>query len=253
MSVHAPSTAELTTLVALCLWLAPFVFGARIQLGATLGHRTWVSTAAGISVAYVFMDLLPQMGEMQERFSRAAEGLALPFPAFRVYSAATAGFMVFYVLENMVVFARTRRENADEEHGLATYLTHILGFTVYCAIMGYLLHEESRQSGLSLALYSLALFVHFWVLDHSLRAEHGARYDRSGRWVIASGIAAGWIVGLTGLSSEFVLPTLLGFIGGGVVINSLKEELPGKGEGRAVPFITGAIGYAVLILLIEME
>jgi hypothetical protein len=253
MSAPGPSTAELTTLAALGLWLAPFVFGARIQLGAALGHRTWVSTAAGISVAYVFMDLLPQMGEMQERFSRAAEGHGLPFPAIRVYSAAMIGFMTFYVLENMVVFARARREHEGETHSLATYLTHILGFTVYCAVMGYLLHEESQESGIAMALYSLALFVHFWVLDHSLRAEHGARYDHSGRWIIAAGIAAGGAIGLTDLRSELMLPTLLGFVGGGVVINSLKEELPGKGEGRAVPFMAGAMGYSLLILLIDLE
>jgi hypothetical protein len=33
---------------------------------------------------------------------------------------------------------------------------------------------------------------------------------------------------MTGLSSDFVLPTIMGFIARGVVVNSLKEEIPEK-------------------------
>jgi hypothetical protein len=54
------------------------------------------------------------------------------------------------------------------------------------------------------------------------------------------------------LASDALVPTLLGFIGGGVVINSLRAELPDKGEGRALPFVIGALGYAILLLTIEL-
>ncbi len=251
MNGQEMTTVDFESLAVIALWMTPFVLGSRLRLGASLGRRTWISVAAGISITYVFMDLLPQMSRMQELFSSVAEDRPLPLPELRVYSSAMVGFIVFYVLENMVVFARAGRKPEEHEHSPGTYWLHILGFATYCAIMGYLLHEEARQNVLALGLYSLALFVHFWVLDHALRAEHGATYDRSGRWVIAGGIVLGWAIGLLDLSDDFILPTLLGFIGGGVVINSLKEELPGKGEGRPLPFVLGAFGYAVLILLVE--
>lgn len=253
MNEAAMTTVELESLAVIALWMAPFVLGARLRLGATIGRRTWISVAAGISITYVFMDLLPEMGRMQELFSSVAEDMPLPLPDLRVYTAAMIGFIVFYILENMVVFSRADGPGEEKEHRPGTYWLHIFGFTVYCALTGYLLHEEARQNAFALGLYSLALFVHFWILDHSLRSEHGATYDRSGRWVIAGGIVLGWAIGLLDLSDDFVLPTLLGFIGGGVVINSLKEELPGKGEGRPLPFVLGAFGYAVLILLIELN
>jgi zinc transporter ZupT len=94
------------------------------------------------------------------------------------------------------------------------------------------------------------MFFHFWVVDHSLRTEHGAFYDSFGRWLIASAVLAGWALGIAGVTSDFVLPTLMGFLGGGVVVNSIKKELPEKGEGRALPFVLGALGYALLLLLV---
>jgi hypothetical protein len=35
-------------------------------------------------------------------------------------------------------------------------------------------------------------------------------------------------------------------------MNSIKEELPEKGEGRIWPFVFGAFGYALLLLMIEL-
>ena len=64
------------------------------------------------------------------------------------------------------------------------------------------------------------------------------------------GILAGWSVAAAGLSSEMVLPTLMGFIAGGVVLNSVKGELPEEGEARVGPFVAGAFGYALLLLLV---
>ena len=56
--------------------------------------------------------------------------------------------------------------------------------------------------------------------------------------------ALGSVVGL-------LLPTLMGFIAGGVVLNSVKGELPEEGEARVGPFVAGAVGYALLLLLLD--
>ncbi|HMF76029.1 MAG TPA: hypothetical protein VK604_10240, partial [Bryobacteraceae bacterium] len=66
------------------------------------------------------------------------------------------------------------------------------------------------------------------------------------------GIVAGWVVGSLNLPSDVLVPTLMGFIGGGVVMNSIRAELPERGEGRLLPFVVGAFGYAMLLMLIEL-
>ncbi len=165
--------ADMTTLAVVCIWMAPFLFGIHLRMGESSGRRFWLSAAAGVSIAYVFVDLLPQMNRMQQTFTDASAPLGLPFPTFRVYAAAMTGFIVFYILENMVVFSRTGRGGESKPHGATVYLTHLIGFASYCGVMGYLLREEADRSALSLALYALALFVHFWIVDHALRESMG--------------------------------------------------------------------------------
>jgi len=246
--------AAASFIVAL-FWILPFALGGRVRLGASRARRAWLSAAGGTAIAYVFVDLLPEMQRMQERFSTAAAGRAFPFPHYRVYTAALIGFVVFFALENWAAATRPERpegrEDRPEQDRPVIYWFHIGGFALYCGLMGYLLREGADNRELSLVPYGIAMFCHFWIVDHSLRAEHGAQYDRSGRWVVAGGILAGWAVAALQLSSDLVIPTLMGLIAGGVVINSVKEELPEKGQGRFVPFVAGAFGYALLLLLLE--
>jgi zinc transporter ZupT len=240
-------TTDLESFGAVLLWLAPFFAGQRLRWGTSTHRRRWLSVAAGIAIAYVFVDLLPQMNRMQEAFTAAAEGKGLPLPEFRVYAAALVGFISFYSLQNLVAASSTQPEGVSP---LFRRLD-IGGFAGYCGLMSYLLVADAKVSLVSLTLYSVAMFFHFWLVDHSLRREYAELYDRAGRWAIVAGILVG-LVGISGLASDALVPTLLGFIGGGVVINSLRAELPDKGEGRALPFVIGALGYAILLLTIEL-
>jgi len=242
-------TPEYVLPMVLAIWLIPFLFGAHLKLGATIGRRSLLSAAAGIAVGYVFIDLLPDMARLQESFTAAAAGLGHPFPQFRVYSSAMIGFVFFFVLENMVVAARPEA-GQEESSENASYWAQLFGFTAYAGLMSYLLWAEEELDLAGLALYSLAMFLHFWTVDHSLREEHGARYDRSGRWLLVAGLLIGGVVGVLGFKSELLVPTFMGFIAGGVVINSLKDELPGRGEGKALPFVMGAFGYSLLLLIL---
>lgn len=243
--------ASLSLIVALC-WVLPFAFGGRVRFGGSRSRRAWLSAAGGSAIAYVFVDLLPEMQHMQERFSAAAAttGRAFPFPHYRVYTSALAGFLLFYSLEHIVAASRSPVDGERREERGAIYWAQILGFAVYGGLMAYLLREDADSRALALVPYGFAMFCHLWIVDHALREEHGRRYDESGRWVMAGGIVAGWIVAAAELSDELILPTLMGFIAGGVVLNSVKGELPEEGEARVGPFVAGAVGYALLLLLL---
>ena len=245
------TVSGLESFAAILTWMMPFLFGSHLRLGASIGKRSLLSAAGGISVAYVFVDILPQMARMQSTFASAAFGLPLPFSDYRVYTSALVGFISFYSLENMIVASRPNRHAGMDEKGSLISWVHVLGFAFYSALVGYLLQVEKEQQLGSLVLYTVAMFFHFWVVDYSLREEHKNLYDSFGRWVIASAVLAGWTLGVAGASSDLVVPTLMGFVAGGVVVNSIKKELPEKGEGRALPFVLGALGYALLLLLVE--
>src|SRR5262245_64761998 len=226
-------------------------------LGAWLGEhgaerawtrRRWISVAAGVSVAYVFVAGLPEWGAQRRAF-RAAAGGGLLFAEQRIYVLALLAFVALYGLEHMVLASRERRRGTSEGEGDAVYWVHLSGFAAYCALIGYLLVERAERGPVALAVYGLAMALHFMVVDHSLREEHGRAYDRVGHWVLAASVLAGWAAGMTTPFSEVVFARLFAVLAGGVVITSLKAELPGEREGRFWPFCLGAAAYALLLIL----
>lgn len=240
---------SLATFVAALVLAAVFALGRHLRTGEVHHRRRWVSAASGASVAYIFVDLLPELGARQQAFVKAAGGDLL-FAEQRIYVVALAGFVVFYGLEHMVLASRSRRlASAREEPGDQVYRLHVAGFAVYSALIGYLLVERGGSGRLALLLYSAAMAFHFLVVDHSLRHEHGVPYDRRGRWLLAASVLAGWIVGTVARVPEAVLARVFAFVAGGVVITSATAELPGERQGRFVPFGLGAAVYAVLLLL----
>lgn len=230
-----------------------YALGARLdQRGAASGvwtRRRWVSVAAGVSVAYVFVDVLPELGTQHRAFLEAA-GERVLFAEQRIYVLALLAFVVLYGLEHMVLTARERRRDAVEAGETdAVYWLHLGGFAAYSGLIGYLLVERAERGPLALAIYGLAMALHFLIVDHSLREEHGRVYDRAGRWVLAASVLTGWLVGTTTPLSEVVFARLFAVLAGGVVMTSLKAELPREREGRFWPFCLGAAAYAVLLFL----
>lgn len=70
-----------------------------------------------------------------------------------------------------------------------------------------------------------------------------------GRWVLAAAILVGWAAGLATNVGEAAIGVLFVFLAGGVVLNVLKEELPEERRSRFLPFVLGAAGYSLLLLL----
>lgn len=214
----------------------------------SLRTRRWISLAAGASVAYVFVDVLPELAVQHEAFLRVA-GEGLLFAEQRIYLSALAGFVAFYGLEHMVLASRARgRRHAGGGAGDAVYWLEVAGFAAYSWLIGYLLVERAEAGGTSLAIHGAAMALHFRVVGHTLQEEHGLAYDRGGRWLLAGSVVAGWVVGAATHVSAVVLSRLYGLVVGGVVITSVKAELPREGEGQFWLFCLGAAGYGLLLL-----
>lgn len=77
---------------------------------------------------------------------------------------------------------------------------------------------------------------HFLAIGYTLREEHGAAFDRTGRFVLAGTCVFGWGAGLLVAVPPFVLALLLAFLSGAVIMNSAVMELPSErmgGSGRS--------------------
>ena len=120
-------------------------------------------------------------------------------------------------------------------------------FGAYNVLVGYLLAEGGDARGRLVFWFAMAL--HFFVNDYGLRQHHRERYGRVGRWLLAGAVVAGAALGLAVEVGEAVFAALVAFLGGGVVLNVLKEELPEERESRFGPFAAGAAAYAALLTM----
>ena len=222
-------------------------FGGRLRFLAGVPRSIWLSSAGGVSVAYVFLHLFPELSEGQEHVA-AAFG-ALPFLEHHVYLMALVGLAFFYGLQRLVVNHRGEVQEKGREKRLnGLFWVHIGSFAIYNALIGYLLYQREEGPPNTLILFSVAMALHFIVNDYGLQELHHDTYRKVGRWVLVVAIVAGWAVGYVVEISEAAVALVVAFIGGGVILNVLKEELPEERKSRYWAFLLGAVLYAILLL-----
>jgi hypothetical protein len=213
-------------------------------------RNQWISATAGATLAYIFVDLLPALAKRQAAFAEERHALAL-FPEERVYIAALIGFLTFYSLDHISYASRDGRNMAEDKGDTSALWLNITGFALYSGLVAYFLHKWVRRDVLALFFYTVAMAFHFLVISDSLQEEQGKAYSRTTRYVLASAVFIGYFLGLGSDLPEPVLDTLVGFVAGGVVINSVAKDMP-KGTDTCFPaFIIGALIYALLLLLAD--
>jgi hypothetical protein len=241
------------SLAAALVFACAYLVGGRLSTSETI-ERFWtrgryISAAAGVSVAYIFVDVLPELEVQRQVVVKAAQGGELLFAEQRIYLLALLSFVVVYGLEHMVLVTRDgRRETVAAGKSDAVYWIQLAGYAAYSALIGYLVIERAERGAVALGVYAFAMALHFLIVDHALSVEHGRAYAPRGKWLLASSVLAGWIVGVTTPVSEAVVARLFAVLAGGVVITSLRAELPDDRQGRFWPFCLGAVTFAVFLI-----
>jgi len=246
------------------------VVGERLTFLDRIPRSRWLSGAGGVSVAYVFVHVLPEL----EAGGRAIEGsdlVVLTFFEHHVYLVALAGFVTFYGLEQFTRERAERRgsgerssdsgapgsgssedEASAEDEGVSgasgMFWIHVGSFAIYNGLIGrLLLHQEGV---VTLGTFTVAIGLHFVVNDHGLREIHGDLYDRVGRWLLAGAVLAGAAVGAVTGIGEALFAAVFAFVAGAVVLNTIKEELPEERESRFGAFAAGVVGYTAILITI---
>jgi len=227
---------------------AVHLFGRRLAFLDVQPRSRWLSLAGGVSIAYVFIHLLPELTAAQETFADEAGGV-IPFIEHHAFLVALFGLALFYGMERLVSLRVQPRRCGAPPDPMAFWL-HLSSFTVYNFLIGYLLLHREDHALESLAFYGVAMSLHFLVNDKALRDDHGHLYHRYGRWTLAAAALAGFAVGAATEIHELLVAAIFAFIAGGVILNVLKEELPEERDSRFSAFAAGTFGYAVLLLAI---
>ncbi|MGI0488756.1 hypothetical protein ACN4EK_25380 [Pantanalinema rosaneae CENA516] len=225
------------------------LFAGQLRFLKATPRSQWLSISSGVSVAYVFVHILPDLSEAQKTVQQSLNP-EFAFLEHHVYLLSLLGLAVFYGLERAATVSRQRSQAAGsgDVTSVRIFWLHIVAFAIYNALIGYLLIHREVPGLSSLLFFAIAMALHFVVNDYGLREHHKDIYDHIGRWILAGAVITGWAIGSGTRLSQAAIAVLFAFLAGSVVLNVLKEELPEERDSRFWAFALGAGGYAALLL-----
>lgn len=232
----------LTSGIIALLLTAVHLFAGALKFLDVVPRSRWLSAAGGVSVAYVFVHLLPELSEARRSLVET-DRTWLATPELDVYLIALAGLVSYYALERTVK-GRRRGRGGEVATGDATFRLHVGFFALYNALIGYTVASSAEAH----IWFGVAMALHFLVTDYGLQQDHPGAYARVGRWLVSAAIIAGWLAGLFVKLPEAAPHLVTAFLGGSIILNVMKEELPEERDSRLLPFVAGAAGYAALLI-----
>lgn len=232
MSAYWPSLAGVVVLAAVHLAAGALHQGA-------LKRPAWLSAASGVAIAYVFLGLLPDLAESQARWLEATPHRPLPWLTHQVYLAALLGLLAYFALA---------RAGAGSESRSRFWL-ELGSFAVYNLVIGIL--GSQLRSWPAIVIAVIAYGAHMLVNDYGLHRRYTQLYAGPGRWTLAIAIVFGWVLGALLPVSQLVAVLLIGVVAGGILLNSLREEAPEPGSDKLIPFVSGALVYAALLVALS--
>lgn len=211
--------------------------------------------AAGISVSYVILRLLPGVNEGQntilEQLSRE-DFFLKSFENQIAYAMVLVSFIFFYGMQNYAVKSKIKRKKQEgtAKTTLEVYEVHIITYGLLNLLIGFLLLDLFKESRVALLLYVVAMVLKFIVNDHALHKLHHENYGQNGRWILIFAVVCGWIFSLFFTYSDSTIGLVKAFVAGGALLNVLKEELPEGKENDFSAFALSGLGFAATIIFL---
>jgi hypothetical protein len=223
------------------------VFAHRLE-AIPLPKGIWLSFGGGISVAFVFLHLFPELHEWQRKLD---DDQLVPdfFSGNFLYMLIMLGVLAFYALEKGIIYFKDKQESEAKAVDDGIYFWHLGIFAIYNAVFGYFFQEAQEMKSLNSPLIFAAVAFHFVTNDYAMQHHHEEEYKKTGRWVMAGAVLTGWLLGNIGRLPDIYLAGLLAFLTGGIVINILKEEMHEEKENHLGAFLVGAVFFSALMLL----
>lgn len=248
------TTEQWLSLVGIIILCLVHLLGYKLKFLNIIPRSKWLSFASGVSLAYIFLYLLPELEAHQDRIieARSQDNQFIQHP---LYLVTLLSLSIYYGLERFIkesgVSDKTAKSPpANPIFTKGIFYFHLSFFALYNLIVGYVMAREPWQV-LNLSLFTLAIGFHFLVNDFGFIEHYRQLYIRSGRWFLSITPLIGWIIAYLIDLQERHLGILISFIVGGTILNVLKEELPEERKSNFWAFFSGVIIYGFLLLLLE--
>lgn len=201
------------------------------------------SVGGGVAVAYVFVQLLPELAEGGRSLTDLPIADYAPTPIIEsgLFLIALAGMLIVYSLDVV----------ADSGRGSTRWLyrVHMLAFAAINAMYAYTM-PSLLTTGVDYAvLFTVAIAAHTLLVDRTLARAHPDLFRHEDRWIGILGV----VVGLTIAAvfppvDELTLAVATALLGGGLLMTTFREELPVASKARLAWLLGGAAVMTALLL-----
>lgn len=238
-------------LLAALLLISVHVFSGYLRFLDTLPRNRILSAGAGITVAFVVLQLLPSVAAADQTISGRVGGSALSRVDDHAYAIVLVSIVIFFAVEQWARSAADQQSRSGKPAvpPARVFWVHMLTFAVMNFLIGYILIERHDDPRI-LALFVVAMFVKFLVSDRALHRIHKDGYDDIGRWLLVAAVVAGWVTGYLGSLGAVGPAAVQAFIAGGALLNVFSEELPKKRQSRFGTFAAAALAFGTLLIFL---
>lgn len=232
-------TGEWVAFTVLMVFVAIHLFANQTSVLGWIWHARFLSFAGGVSLAYVFVDLLPTLEKGQPILKQVIDPV-IPYLDRHSYVIALLGLLFFYGLQG------------TSGSSSRSFWASITGYFLFNFFIGASLSDANNPDIQPLLLFGIAIGLHYFVYDHNLREDYLELYDRYGRWLLALGLIAGWIFGFYFDIPEALINLVVAFVAGGVLLNVMRYELPKRQKGTYIYFLAGSLIYTYILLQLKI-
>ncbi len=189
----------------------------------------FISFAAGVSVSYLFLILLPEI-----YIGASSLNPLLFFPLL-------FGFAVFHLVEKYI-----RQRNGTRSYTRLHGQVHLVTSFFYSLVVGFVLINLVERD----VLQGILLFVPltFHIAIDSLPKKMTKHYLQKAFFSSAPFIGA--LLGTIVETTEFMNISLLGIVGGALLYMVVRESLPREREGHPMYFLIGMFLFVDLVLIL---
>jgi len=202
------------------------------------------SLGGGAGVAYVFVHLLPELASGGRSLSALdiAQFTPTPIVEASLFLVAMVGLSLFYVLD-----VRTDEGKSSTKTGLRV---HLVAFASISVIYGYTMPSLITTGWDYAVLLTIVLVAHVILADRTMARAHPDLFRHETRWVGLVGLAMGLAIAvILPPVNELSLAVVTAFLGGSLLMTTLRNELPAASTAKLPWFITGVTSMSLLLLV----
>ena len=208
--------------------------------------KAFISFAGGVSVAYVFLDMLPNLVEYNKPIGKFLinNQWLTPFTELLIYIVSLIGFLIYYAID---VFAE--RYEIKTEDNRIVYGLHLIMFCFYNLLITYTMSLRALSGITVTALFTFAMALHFTLTDRKFYRLYPIKFNALGRFFLIISLLIGWLLSmLFDPINVLFVAFMIAFLAGSILLNVFREELPSRDTTSFSWFTIGVTLITVILL-----